>query len=302
LDVLAVFGSEEALSILEGEGDAEYEGYDRMLAHLRDDIGTMMAERRSENLYYGWLWSLMPLLEVPSGRAVPGFLEGKAWTRKQLATALASWAELRHDTILYVKQSYTPTERAMPPVAQVGYVEPYPETYRRIASMVGKMRADLAALGVMPEGLGRNYRMFEETVRELERISRKELAGELLGEKEYQSIRQTPPRLRAATELPPQLRERILSETDSRMALIADVHTDNNTRQVLEEGVGHPFLLTVRMEVDGRPVTFKGGVFSYYEFKHPLKDRLTDEAWQGMLRDEELRPSIPGWLAQALED
>ncbi len=302
LDVLAVFGSEQALSILEGQGDTDYEGYARMLAYLRDDIGTMMAERRSENLYYGWLWSLMPLLEVPSGRTVPGFIQGKAWTRKQLATALASWAELRHDTILYVKQSYTPTERAMPPVARAGYVEPYPETYRRIANMVQKMRTELGALGVMPEGLERNYRMFEETVRELERTSRRQLAGESLPETEHQRIRRAPARLRAATQLPARLREEILSETDSRMALIADVHTDNNTRQVLEEGVGHPFLLTVRMDVNGRPVTLKGGVFSYYEFKHPMEERLTDEAWQKMLGDEGSRPAMPGWLASALAD
>jgi len=36
-------------------------------------------------------------------------------------------------------------------------------------------------------------------------------------------------------------------------------------------------------------------VLSYYEFKQPMKERLTDEAWQEMLADPATRPSPPGW-------
>jgi hypothetical protein len=36
----------------------------------------------------------------------------------------------------------------------------------------------------------------------------------------------------------------------------------------------------------------RGAVFSYYEFKHPMADRLTDEKWQEM-RDS--RPPQPEW-------
>ena len=53
----------------------------------------------------------------------------EAWQRKQLQTQLASWAELRHDTVLYAKQSYTAGVKCEYPT---GYVEPYPETYARI--------------------------------------------------------------------------------------------------------------------------------------------------------------------------
>jgi hypothetical protein len=37
-------------------------------------------------------------------------MDRKAWAAKTLQTQLASWAQLRHDTILYAKQS--PRERA----------------------------------------------------------------------------------------------------------------------------------------------------------------------------------------------
>ena len=38
-------------------------------------------------------------------------MQTTAWQDKELNITLASWAELRHDTILYVKQSYTMAER-----------------------------------------------------------------------------------------------------------------------------------------------------------------------------------------------
>jgi hypothetical protein len=40
----------------------------------------------------------------------------------------------------------------------------------------------------------------------------------------------------------------------------------------------------------------KGGVFSYYEFKWPMSDRLTDEAWQAML-DAGQAPEQPDWTS-----
>ncbi len=297
LDVFAVFGSEEALAILKEEGDTAYKGYNDMLAFLRKDVGAMMQQRKEENLYYAWLYALQPLLKTPEGKSVPGFLKTNAWTRKSLATGLASWAELRHDTILYVKQSYTPTARSMPPRPRVtpGYVEPYPAVYTRIAAMIKKMRTDLGTLGVMPKGLENNYKQFETICGKLAAISQKELNGEKLTDEEYLWIASVAMQLKSSTRLPYALRRKILSGTDSHMAIIADVHTDNNSKSVLEEAVGTPFVLTVNMRIDGKMTTLSGAVFSYYEFKHPMKDRLTDEAWQEMLKKTE-RPALPAWL------
>ncbi|MCW3129270.1 MAG: DUF3160 domain-containing protein [Methanophagales archaeon] len=35
---------------------------------------------------------------------------------------------------------------------------------------------------------------------------------------------------------------------------------------------------------DGRIIVGAGPVFSYYEFKQPMDDRLTNEKWKEMLR------------------
>ena len=45
---------------------------------------------------------------------------------------------------------------------------------------------------------------------------------------------------------------------------------------------------------DGRVILGAGPVFTYYEFKQPMSDRLTDEKWRTMLRMNP--PEKPAWL------
>ena len=45
---------------------------------------------------------------------------------------------------------------------------------------------------------------------------------------------------------------------------------------------------------EGQPTEFWGAVFDCYEFKHPMDDRLTDEAWQEMKE----RPERPAWYSR----
>ena len=87
----------------------------------------------------------------------------------------------------------------------------------------------------------------------------------------------------------------VSSEADNRLALIADVHTDVNSGQVLEVGVGDPFIIyVVAQDENGKLRLTKGGTFSYYEFKHPMTDRLTDEQWQEMIDTNP--PELLDWI------
>ena len=65
----------------------------------------------------------------------------------------------------------------------------------------------------------------------------------------------------------------------------------------MEEGVGYVNLILVAYNVpDGRIIVGAGPVFSYYEFKHPMDDRLTDEKWKEMLENEKESPEVPEWV------
>ncbi|MBN1953848.1 MAG: DUF3160 domain-containing protein [Anaerolineae bacterium] len=295
LDVPAVLGSARALEILTLEGDTEYDDYAGQLAGLQAEFAALPQEQWTRNLYWNWLHALRPLLEE-KGAGYPYFMQTPAWIDKDLHTWLGSWTELRHDTILYAKQSYTIfAETAMaPPVQQpLGYVEPQPEVYARLAALTAQMHAGLGSRGLLNDEMAAKLEQMEQLLLALTTISEKELTGEGLSEAEYGMIRQIGQTLEDLTTFSEQVEDEITSEADERMALVADVHTDSNTGQVLEEGVGDAFPILVVVLVEGEQVVAVGGVFSYYEFKWPLENRLTDEQWQEMAE----RPERPAWTA-----
>lgn len=82
---------------------------------------------------------------------------------------------------------------------------------------------------------------------------------------------------------------------DERADFIADVHTDPNTDQDLEEGVGSPFSIYVVIKHGKGRRICRGSVFSCYEFKYPVSDRLTDEKGQEIGKTNS-RPPQPVWV------
>ena len=298
LDIMAVLGSKRAHEILEEEGDTEYSDYHTQLNNLKKEFSSKSIEDWKQNLYWRWLYSLLPLLEEKKGKMAPAFMRSPAWTDKELQTVLGSWAELRHDTILYAKQSYTMGLRSAPrrPSLTYGYVEPYPEVYGRIDEMMRDLRKNLVKLGIASDGVPEKIMEFEALLKQLKTISEKELEGKDLSDEEYRLIWDIGSRLASLKRFSPAIMKKITSGADEKMDIIADVHTDFNTKQVLEEGVGSPSNIYVILKDDKGYRLCRGGVFSYYEFKHPMKDRLTDEKWQEMGKERK-RPAQPAWVA-----
>jgi hypothetical protein len=292
LDVPAVLGSQRALEILTADDDTNYDGYDEQLAKLQDEFGVLPESQWTENLYWNWLYTLRPLLDE-KGEGYPYFMQSSAWVDKDLQAWLGSWTELRHDTILYAKQSYTVYAESAPPAPEParGYVEPQPEVYARLAALTAQMQAGLGDRGLLNDEMTDRLTQMERLLLFLKTISEKELRGESLTEEEYAVIRFIGYTLEDLTTFSEEIEGEITSEADERMALIADVHTDSNTNKVLEEGVGDAFPIYVVVMVEGEQVVATGGVFSYYEFKQPMNDRLTDEAWQEMSP----KPDQPSW-------
>jgi hypothetical protein len=296
LDVLAAFGSELAGRILREEGDTEYAGYPEKLSALRalyarDELG--------RDLYHRCLAMLRTLLEPPP-KAAPAFARNEAWARKQLNAALGTWAELRHDTILYVKQSYTSAPRgaATPPPSPPAYLEPYPRVYAGLSALVAQMRRALDGWGMLEPGVGSKLAEFEALLVELEGIAERELEGHWPTGPEMEGLAAIGGRLKALLRFPRALMEQITSGTDDRMAVVGDVHTHLAGGEVLEEAVGDPYLICVELEREGQRARYWGAVFSYYEFRHPMDDRLTDEAWQAMSP----KPPLPPWTSVFLAE
>ena len=88
-----------------------------------------------------------------------------------------------------------------------------------------------------------------------------------------------------------------VDEKGLKTTLVADVHTDLNTKKCLEEASGYVDYLTVAYKrPEGDVVLAVGPVFSYYEFKQDMSNRLTDEQWRELLSKGEAADR-PKWNA-----
>ncbi len=288
LDVMAAFGSDRAWELLDSE--KHFVNYISQMEMLWDKIGNMTESEWTHNLYYLWIYSLLPLLSDP-GEGYPFFMQSEAWVDKQLSTALASWAELRHDTILYAKQSYTSRLTGLPPLVK-GYVEPVPTLYSRLASLCEMMLSGLESRNLLSSIMESKLQTLKDFLLDLQTISIKELEGTVLSDEEYRLIERSGDILGGIIALPTD--DLLVSDADDDMAVIADVHTDPNDGLVLEEGVGRPMVILVAVDIEGQVTLVRGAVFSYYEFTWPMDDRLTDESWQVMLEQGEA-PPLPTW-------
>ena len=303
LDVLAVLGSDRAADILDNfyKEPTYWDKYLPRRIELRERFDKTPGSVWRSNLYWGWLWTLDSLLD-PFGKGYPSFMAGQAWQDKSLYTALASWAELRHDTILYGKQSGAELggdgdDRPMPK----GYVEPNVEFYNRLIWLTRASRAGLKTRNLVTDEIAAKFTDFENLLTFLRDVSVKELTNKALTEEEYYRIKIYGAELERLTlsvmEGQPSDWYSITSETDKNMAVIADVHTSQHS--CLEEGVGHANEIFVVVPIEGKLYLTRGAMFSYYEFVHPSADRLTDEKWQKMLKEKKAPPP-PDWIKSFL--
>ncbi len=289
LDVMAILGSARAETILAAEGDTDYVDYALRFNELKAEFDTFDISDWNRNLYWGWLYSLRALIDE-FGEGYPNFMRTQAWEKKELNAALASWTELRHDTILYAKQSYTPPTTGPPPPPPpdvTGYVEPVPEFYGRLLALTRMTRQGLSSLDVLSAQATERLVNLENILSRLIEISNKELMNQTLSNDDYEYIMGFGETLEGAVIG--------VEEKGVKTTLVADVHTYSWEEQVVEEGVGYVDLIIVACPIpDGSIVLSAGPVLSYYEFKHPMSDRLTDEAWRELL-DSPQRPDRPTW-------
>jgi hypothetical protein len=308
-------GSERAYTLLDELGATAYANYPEQMAKMRAWTGGLSEEEWNETLYNGWLYTLQALLPVP-GDGYPQFMRSNAWLDKQLSTSLGSWAELKHDTILYAKQVYAELggggDGPPLPIEAQGYVEPVPEFYARLSALATMTHDGLQSRGLLSERDADSLLRLIQLVDAFQVMAEKELRGEPLDEGELHLIRfyggELEHLVMAASDVEGDDPFAMpVMEEEPQAAVIADVATapdpdgDGIPNPVaLEVGVGRIDELYVVVPVirsDGSVYlqVAKGGVFAYYEFPWPADDRLTDEKWRAML-DAGEAPERPSWI------
>ncbi len=306
LDVPAVLGNTRAADLLDNTyQQPKYENYLKQRAKLQKEVAALTLDDWKQNLYYGWMYCLQPL-NTPVGDGYPSFMRNQAWQDKSLVTFLGSWTELRHDTLLYAKQSVVAEcgdGEDTPPPPRPGYVEPQVELYERLSWLLKYNKEGLVSRQLVEDGgqLAEQFNTFTDLVDFLAVASRKELRNEDLSADELRQLERYGGTMESLTLTIIQIASGttgntgwwdITNNTDRNMALVADVHTYND--EVLEEGVGKAAEIWVVVPFRGKLVLTRGATFSYYEFQQPSENRLTDEAWQEMLL-KGTAPAMPDW-------
>lgn len=309
LDVMAVFGSSIAKSLLldKYREQDRWPNYKDTLNVLIGQFGNLGDSDWQENLYYNWLWCLKAIIELNKNYSYPFFMQNNAWLTKGLNSALANWAELRHDAILYAKQSVCAEcgegdeKKIWYPEPPKGYVEPNLEFYIRLLNLSTMTKDGLVKRNLLTREMKERFDQFIELVTFLKRVAEKESNNIPRTLQEYDQIRIFGTLLENITtsiisDDPYARWWSIESDVDKNIALIADVHTGGlGAGEALEEGVGYAHEIYVIVEIEGLLKLTRGAVFSYYEFKRAADDRLTDEKWQEILKQKN-EPPLPDWI------
>ena len=280
LDVPAAMGSDLALDILIENGNDKYPNYLENMEKVRGKVQSA-DEYWSSSVYGGWLYTLMPLL-AERGEGYPSFMTNENWQKKSLEGYLASWTELKHDTILYAKQimaemggddDFIYDDR--------GYVEPQPELYSRLYALTKTTMDGLEKMGYLGKDEKEGLKRLGELAQRLRDISVKELQNEKLTDDDYELIRDYGGSLEHLwyDTVKDEATNGYADAAMFPMSLIADVATDPNG-VCLEEAIGGAARIYVIFPIDGELHIGVGGVFNYYQFVQPISDRMTDSEWR----------------------
>jgi len=311
LDIAAALGSRFARELLSGE----LEKYPRLAAVLDDLLARKSAARDPhQTLYDRWIDGLAQQW-ADSVVSPNGQWDEKLWRTKRLQTGLASWATLRHATVLVNERVSAECgeggfeEIVMRPPR--GYVEPDPETFRRIAGLfdaaaqlVGADSTPLA--GVLPDeaqdgkparealkqGLLRRLAETAAKARLFESMAAKEVRGAALTAAEYEEILYFGRVAEHHFLIFKSLANKDLAlSTPDPMPKIADVADVLGSAPYLMAAVGRPLEWDHAVPFYGRQEIVKGGAYSFYEF---VNDALLDD--QDWLKRLPSQPH-PAWVA-----
>ena len=269
------------------------------MAGLKKYFDNLTQKDWTQNIYWGWLYTLQPLLEAPADRrGYPRFMKTPDWSLKNLQCSLGSWTELKHDTLLYAKQSYAEMgngeeEKAVPPVPR-GYVEPNLAFLDRLIALQKMTENGLSQRNLLDNEFLQRNQSFLESLEFFRRIALAEIQNEEISPEDFERLRLEPGKLQwVLSPLPGEEG----TENYARAALIADVHTDFANGKILYEAVGIPNYLFVALKDRNGARLTQGLVYSYYEFTGPLSARLTDEEWRqwNYRADKSKIPAGPAW-------
>lgn len=304
LDVAAAFGSEWAYDLQREAGiPAEYPEYGPQMMSVRSLVAGRDAPDWAGTVYDAWLYAIAPMWS-PHGLAYPDFMRTDAWAAKAHTTGFGSYAELKHDTLLYAKQAFAEGEGPPVPAEPRHWIEPEPVVYDRLVAAATLIQEGFTSRDLLTADsadlLDRLVSMYERSAD----LARDELAGQPITPEDNEWIESIASRFEliwvlsaADGDASDAMTGGFATGPDEVAAVIADIMS--NPEEALQIGTGLIDLIYVLVpNDDGQFQVARGAVYSFYEFWVPRGERLTDEEWRTMLYDGSA-PERPAWITSA---
>ena len=309
LDVMGVLGSETAESIIinDMKPQLQWPEYTLRYQEWKKEVSVFDKDYWQKNLYSGWLWTLKELLEEQNTESgLPEFMRTEAWKYKTLNTALGSYAELKHDTVLYGKQAMAQMGGPVA-TAQLHYVEPDVDLYSKLRYLTNFTCSILKDKGMLNEDIQEGADSYLEFLDLLISCSIKELKNETLTEEENQQLLWSGGTMETIMMKLQMGASGDIADKDATDMLVSDIATGNGV--YLMDATGYFDHIYVVIPYDEKLYLSRGSVYSFYEFTG--NSRLTDEEWwrlQGInvvhqeydyieySEPSELLPDQPDWM------
>ncbi len=308
LDFFAAMGVSAAEQILMDE-QTEWKAYNDSLKAMKKRMSEI---NWNQTIATQWMNTLKVLNDKEQKDKLPYYMVNPEWSKKDLNAALASWAELKHDAILYAKQPMgAECGGGGPPEPVVkGYVEPNTGFWKKAIELLNNTEKLLKEQNMLTEKVSDATGRLREEAQFLLNISEKELAGKELNDEENDQLECIGATFEnISLDLVRQPDQYLMGWSDvqgadKKVALVADVYTanaDNNkNKSILFEAVGDADEIYVVVEIGGYLYLTRGAVLSYREFIQPIdQPRLTDEEWQKQL-EENPRKGVPEWMKRII--
>lgn len=265
------------------------------LNKLKAEFNSWNQEKWQSNHYLSWLYTLNSLNQGQK----PKLVNNQAWQAKNLNTYLGSYAQLKHDTILYAKQSYAEMggggDDCDLPAVPYGYIEPNTIFFQRLADMIGSNRRYLTESQLLTEEDPFIWRLdsYHDALKLYQEILQAQLVEDKLTPEKYEELRVSFGNLDGILRPIFDLESR---EKNARSAIVTDIATDVITSSVLYQGLGIPDEIIMAIDDHHGRRLVRGLTYSYREFTQPLAQRLTDQTWQTQVYQENAQlPAQPDW-------
>ena len=308
MDFFAAMGLSAAEQILIEEGQ-KWKDFKPTLAKMKKRMNEI---DWNETIATQWMNTLKAINDKDDKAKLPYFMVTPEWDRKDLNAMLASWAELKHDAILYAKQPMGAEcgGGGLPDPVVKGYIEPNTGFWKKAIELLENTQKVLKEQNMLTEKISNATERILEEAAFLLRVSEKELAGKQVSDEEFDQIKCMGATFEnISLDLIREPDQYLMGWSDvqgadRKVALVADVYTanaDNNPdKSILFEAVGNADEIFVVVEIDGYLYLTRGAVLSYREFTQPLgEQRLTDEEWQKQLEGNP-RKGVPEWMKRII--